>query len=602
MAMTRAKSSQVTTKLGSTGTVRGLDDKLAEVVSVKDFGAVGDGVADDTAAIQAALDAGFGTVYFPAGTYRITDTLYTRSNIKGDGTYSSLFPAIIQMDSSTAKVILHADPSNNRVRDIHGITIRGGSSSERLHTGIFGRGYRLKLSSIRFRWLDVGVDMAGVYIWNEELDISNCTIGYYPSTLDRTAPDLGSTMFVFVRCVMNYNDTAFLQETRYSGGGNSEDLINVTFDQCGFEQNQYGISITRRAWLVRISNSWFEANSIAGLHSTSVNTDIVEISNRHESNSPIDVVGVGRWSRFILDGLNTPQIQTSSLRPQNDNDAATNSLVEGSVVARMQPLSAAHNATEIVRVGRGSSATGSTRIHLALIPNTGNTGEGLGGFIEAFKPALASSTGTRLELGTLRRTDTEEDKKRIGITIYRTPNVGIQTTGNSVLYPLTVNGITAPFTDNTFTLGSAADRWSTVFAGSGTINTSDERDKQDVAELDDAEKRVAVALKKLVKKYRFKDAVERKGDQARIHVGVMAQEVVAAFTKEGLDATRYSLLCYDEWDAIYEPVIAQREAVDDERKTYMEDYETGEQRLVREAGNRYGVRYEELLAFIIAAL
>jgi hypothetical protein len=41
MAMTRAKASQITTKLGSTGTVRGLDDKLAEMVSVKDFGAVG---------------------------------------------------------------------------------------------------------------------------------------------------------------------------------------------------------------------------------------------------------------------------------------------------------------------------------------------------------------------------------------------------------------------------------------------------------------------------------------------------------------------------------------------------------------------------------
>lgn len=42
--------------------------------SVKDFGAVGDGVTDDTAAIQAALNAG-GDVYFPAGRYRVTSQL-----------------------------------------------------------------------------------------------------------------------------------------------------------------------------------------------------------------------------------------------------------------------------------------------------------------------------------------------------------------------------------------------------------------------------------------------------------------------------------------------------------------------------------------------
>ena len=46
-------------------------------VNVKDFGAVGDGVTDDTAAIQAALDhvaANGGTLYFPAGTY-LSDSL-----------------------------------------------------------------------------------------------------------------------------------------------------------------------------------------------------------------------------------------------------------------------------------------------------------------------------------------------------------------------------------------------------------------------------------------------------------------------------------------------------------------------------------------------
>jgi hypothetical protein len=50
-----------------TGTVQ---DKLDETASVKDFGAVGDGVADDTAAIQAAIDSEIRNIYFPPGTYR----------------------------------------------------------------------------------------------------------------------------------------------------------------------------------------------------------------------------------------------------------------------------------------------------------------------------------------------------------------------------------------------------------------------------------------------------------------------------------------------------------------------------------------------------
>ena len=50
--------------------------KLRESVSVKDFGAVGDGVTDDTAAIQAAITAGAGkSVFFPSGKYKITATL-----------------------------------------------------------------------------------------------------------------------------------------------------------------------------------------------------------------------------------------------------------------------------------------------------------------------------------------------------------------------------------------------------------------------------------------------------------------------------------------------------------------------------------------------
>jgi hypothetical protein len=157
-------------------------------------------------------------------------------------------------------------------------------------------------------------------------------------------------------------------------------------------------------------------------------------------------------------------------------------------------------------------------------------------------------------------------------------NDGAGTTG------LMVNGFAertvTPLTDNTTTLGNFSARWSVIWAGTGTISTSDERDKQDIETLSQPELNVASAIKGLIRKFRFKDAVIAKDDGARIHVGVVVQDVIAAFEAEGLDPMRYGIVCYDEWEAQYDA----------------EGNET------LQAGNRYGVRYEELLAFVIAAL
>jgi hypothetical protein len=130
------------------------------------------------------------------------------------------------------------------------------------------------------------------------------------------------------------------------------------------------------------------------------------------------------------------------------------------------------------------------------------------------------------------------------------------------------------FDDNVVDLGFSGARFDDIFATNGTINTSDRNDKQDIEELSDAENRVAVAAKGLLRKYRWKSAVAEKGDDARIHVGIIAQDLQAAFEAEGLDAGRYAMFVNSTWT----------------------DEETGEER------SRMGVRYSELLAFIIAAI
>ena len=76
------------TQAGTGAVTRTVDSKLKDVVSVKDFGAVGDGVANDTAAIQAALSSGAKCVTFVGGqTYKVQTALTAPSNlvIQGNG-------------------------------------------------------------------------------------------------------------------------------------------------------------------------------------------------------------------------------------------------------------------------------------------------------------------------------------------------------------------------------------------------------------------------------------------------------------------------------------------------------------------------------------
>jgi hypothetical protein len=159
-----------------------------------------------------------------------------------------------------------------------------------------------------------------------------------------------------------------------------------------------------------------------------------------------------------------------------------------------------------------------------------------------------------------------------------------------------------PQTDNATSIGYGSFRWSVIYAASGTINTSDAKTKTNIAELDEAERRVASKLKKLIKKFRFIDSVAEKGDEARIHVGVIAQEVLDAFKSEGLDANKYALFCFDKWEDQYESEFEQSVILDENGDEQTIWIDSGRKKLVRAAGSLYGIRYDQLLAFVIAAI
>lgn len=153
--------------------------------------------------------------------------------------------------------------------------------------------------------------------------------------------------------------------------------------------------------------------------------------------------------------------------------------------------------------------------------------------------------------------------------------------------------------DNAIDLGETSARFDDIFATNGTIQTSDANEKQDVAELDEAERRVATAAKGLIRKYRWIDSVEAKGDDARIHVGVIAQDLQAAFEAEGLDPGRYAMFISSTWWEADETYTDDEGVEQTRTKTYDTAEEAPEGAVER---TRLGVRYNQLLAFIIGAM
>jgi cytoskeletal protein CcmA (bactofilin family) len=86
-----------------------------------------------------------------------------------------------------------------------------------------------------------------------------------------------------------------------------------------------------------------------------------------------------------------------------------------------------------------------------------------------------------------------------------------------------------PNVDNEGYVGDASHRWQAIYAVAGSIDTSDRNEKKDEASLSEAETRVAIVAKGLLKKFRFIH-----GDDDRLHFGIIAQDLEDAFTAEGL--------------------------------------------------------------------
>ena len=635
-------------------------DRFADVVNVKDFGAVGNGAHDDTAAIQAAIDyAGGkvgGTVFFPAGTYIVHNPSPDRSS----GFYPKYFALYMpysnvrlagagigvtkikckNTDASYGVLAMAVMPIVNGAPQISNtsvlnMTLDGNSETFDLIKGVTRTPvvYAVGLRNSQFRNLVVmNSNMYGIGLENgghQNITIDTCT---------------------FIKCGRDAIDN------KNNGSVNRNIYINnVSIINCGFgnyeasDSPNEGIGIAcPTAKITNVSFFQIPTNGkLGGLihvkpNSQGTGSEGVVIDGIHaifdgteytNMQGALDVKNVNaRISNVVLKGhvsvgirLQQPSCTVTNCYIEGAEKGiyvtqkttvgenyelyprATNSTVFGNVIkncdqgvcCEAENLVAIANSFESCGVGISLSGIYSTRSTVVGNSFTDCTEKIKAQVGQLNHTWLLNGEGTQ-SITTLMLNGTESGLDVRAKNLFR---VNVDDCNPLAAYSSTTladgymrTGAIQPRVDNAYALGTGSLRWSQVYAATGTINTSDERAKTGVTDTDDALMRAWGKVN--FKVFQFKDAVEKKGGDARIHVGVIAQEVKAAFESEGLDASRYGLFCHDTWEDEYEDVtvVDQPEVADDDGNIATPEVSHVEKRLVTAAGDRYGIRYEEALA------
>lgn len=237
------------TQAGTGAVLRTVESKLYDVISVKDFGAIGNGVNDDTAEIQAAIDSiSKGTVFFPAGTYKITATLHMNTTnvlLIGAGNQASIIKGAVGF---TGDEILHmVNPSGCAVQDLQldangivdsGIHISDGTAisiSRLLVKNCVGSAYKIRNVDncvLRECGSDSSDNYAFDFLASAALDAVSDTDGIRCKLVDCYASGAGTTGTIYSEQVDTSAISVLLQRFKEisNGGDISVASNNIMLD------------------------------------------------------------------------------------------------------------------------------------------------------------------------------------------------------------------------------------------------------------------------------------------------------------------------------------------------------------------------------------
>ncbi len=552
---------------GSGAVQRTVESKLQDVVSVKDFGAVGNGFDDDTPAIQAAINAG-NSIYFPDGEYLITSPItVAKRGLKlyaDTGVEQSLEPSIVAPGSTGAVILCNFSSgtaftvTQSQVQ-IYGLSFYGYSSANSI------KGIRFASSST------TGSD-------NIDAWLDGCTFQNFTTCIEVIGRACTATNNAFVG-----SNVGILLDWPASGTSSSPTsaVPPLGHRSCRIISNRFH-AIANQAILSQNTSG----NSLAVLRSALISGNMMDVGNGTLFRATGGVYGtvfnnntrgLGNGNPFEFVGGNVENIAFTSNYIGGVTGDSTASPYAGILIqdcGTVKGIDVSSNVfADIDGYCLSVQGTGSTVSSLSFsnnaCSNIGQDGAGtraivrtefdVNGFIFTGNTAKESAPPTivRFETGTLtlsnaRIFDNVVDTTKTFVNTFvvganvcmengngkfgfnRLPDasatialnntislpVQLTRTGSTggvgqrysndsgridiVTTPTGVgSGAHAAATDNLVSLGTGALRWTQLFAATSTINTSDEREKQNISALSDVELRVATTLKSAIKKWQW---------------------------------------------------------------------------------------------------
>jgi len=226
---------------GGTGAqTRTVESRLRDFVSVKDFGAVGNGVTDDTAAIQAALTNAFnnggGNVFVPAGEYITTSPLIIRSNVSffGEGAASIIHNK--QPVYTVACNVIHIGYGYEW--NENGVSFDAGSNDDATAAQLLANDFsKIKAKNITVHDLTIkGTEPVGLGIWC--MNAQNVVIDSIWSVDTRTPINIGNDASPQTAACHNVSVSNVFQVSALGASKDWYDLVfvgqavNVSISRC----------------------------------------------------------------------------------------------------------------------------------------------------------------------------------------------------------------------------------------------------------------------------------------------------------------------------------------------------------------------------------